>query len=200
MIILLSYNFYDSYFDNVEFSREDKNGINVLRAKISRLTTAWKDQENLLHIYDDKETMLKEEIFILKIKLVELKRDEEGMRVHYKEKEDQCERLEVEVMSLRKKRKMEKTIVALENFLEIHISPLDRSGLGFQKGEFSLHADNNNKEEPKIPVTNNNNKKKKVAKEETNSSSRSSSTREENLKEHLILENPLVQERIMEYM
>jgi len=40
MIILLSYNFYDSYFDNVEFSREDKNGINVLRAKISRLTTA----------------------------------------------------------------------------------------------------------------------------------------------------------------
>ena len=45
-----------------------------LRAEISRLTTACKEQEKLLQIYDDKEAKLKEEIVSLKIKLAELEK------------------------------------------------------------------------------------------------------------------------------
>jgi len=36
---------------------------------------------------------------------------------------------------------------------------LDKSGLGFQKDEFSLHARKNNKEETKKPIANNTNSK-----------------------------------------
>ncbi len=50
---------------------------------------------------------------------------------------------------------MEKSIVVLDSLLEIQISPLDKSNLGFQKGEFSLHASKSNKEEPKKPIANN---------------------------------------------
>ena len=67
------------------------------------------------------------------------------MRKHYKEKEYECEKLEVEVVSLRKQQKMEKSIVALVSFLEIHKSPLDKSSLGFQKGESNLHSSKNKK-------------------------------------------------------
>lgn len=76
------------------------------------------------------------------------------MRKQYKGKEDQCEKLEAKVMSMRKKINMEKNIVALDNLLEIHGSPLDRSSLGFQKGESSSHAGKNNKVEPKGPIVN----------------------------------------------
>jgi len=50
---------------------------------------------------------------------------------------------------------MEKSIVALESLLEIQRSPFDKYGLRFKKGEFSLHAGKNKKEEPKKHVANN---------------------------------------------
>jgi len=62
------------------------------------------------------------------------------MRNKHKEKEDECERLEAEVMSLRKQRKMEKRIMTIDSLLEIQRSPLDKFGLAFQKGEYSSHA------------------------------------------------------------
>lgn len=58
-----------------------------------------------------------------------------------------------------KKLKMDKNIVALENFRRNQLSPLDISGLGFQKGESSSHVCKNNNEEPKRLLENNNNKK-----------------------------------------
>jgi len=44
---------------------------------------------------------------------------------------------------------MEKSEVALDNLLEIQISPLDKSDLGFQKGEFSFHAGKTPKKNPR---------------------------------------------------
>jgi len=41
---------------------------------------------------------------------------------------------------------MEKRIVALDNLFEIQKSPLDKSGLGFEKRESSLHAGKTKKE------------------------------------------------------
>ena len=99
---MLSYNFDYSNFDHAEVPSEDENDFKVLRAKISRLTIACKDQEKLLQICDDREAKLKEQIISLKIKLPESERDEEGMRKKYKEKEDECEGLKAKVMSLRK--------------------------------------------------------------------------------------------------
>lgn len=49
---------------------------------------------------------------------------------------------------------MEKSTIAFNNFIGIQKSPLDKSNLGFQKGESSLHERKNNKEEPKKPITN----------------------------------------------
>jgi len=53
---------------------------------------------------------------------------------------------------LRKQRKMEKIDVALDSLLEIERSPVDKFGLGFQRGESNLHVGKNNKEEPNKPV------------------------------------------------
>lgn len=57
---------------------------------------------------------------------------------------------------------MEKIIVALDNLLEIQISLLDKSGLRFQKGESSLNASKNTKEESKKPIENNINNKREI--------------------------------------
>jgi len=65
----LTYNFDDSDFYHTKIPSEDENDSKFLRAKISRLTIACKNQENLLQICDDKEVNLKEEIFSLRIKL-----------------------------------------------------------------------------------------------------------------------------------
>lgn len=78
------------------------------------------------------------------------------MRKQYKEKGYECEKLEVEVVSLKKQQKMEKSNVDLDSLLEIHRSPLDKFDLGFQRGESSLHAGQNTKEEPKKTIENNN--------------------------------------------
>jgi len=77
------------------------------------------------------------------------------MRKQYQEKEKEVDKLEVEVVSFIKQQKMEKRIVALDSLLEIQRSPLDKYGLGFQKGESSLHARKNIKEEPNKPIANN---------------------------------------------
>lgn len=99
---LFSYNFEDSDFDHAKLPSEDESDIKILIDEISRLTFACKYQEKLLQICDDKEAKLKEEIMSLKIKLEKSKKVEEGMRIQYKEKEYDCERLEYEVVSLRK--------------------------------------------------------------------------------------------------
>jgi len=77
------------------------------------------------------------------------------MRKKYQEKENECEILEAEVVSLRKKQKREKRTIAFDNLLEILRSPLDKFCLGFQKGKSSFHAGKNTKVEPKKPVANN---------------------------------------------
>lgn len=98
----MSFNFDDSDLDNAEAHNEGENVIKGLRAKIYRLTTAWKDQGKLLQICDDKEAKLKEDILILKIKLEELENFEEGMRKQYKVNVEEVENLESEVVSSRK--------------------------------------------------------------------------------------------------
>ena len=57
------------------------------------------------------------------------------MRKQYQVKVEEVEKLEVEFVSLRKKCNMEKSTMALDNFPEIKVSPLEKSGLGFQNGE-----------------------------------------------------------------
>lgn len=57
---------------------------------------------------------------------------------------------------------MEKSTVALDNLLEIQRSPLDKSDLGFQKGESSLHVGKNTKDEPNKPIANNTNNKSEI--------------------------------------
>lgn len=71
------------------------------------------------------------------------------MRKQYQEKENKCEKLEGEVVSLRKQLKMEKSTLALDSLLGIQRSPLDKFSLGFQKGESSLDARKNKKENPR---------------------------------------------------
>ena len=53
-------------------------------------------------------------------------------------------------------------MIALDNFLEIQKSPLDKYGIRFQKGESILHACKNTKGEPKKFVANNNNIKSEI--------------------------------------
>ena len=77
----------------------------------------------------------------------------------YEEKENECEGLEVEVVSLRKQQEMGKTIVALDNLLEIQRSTMHRYGIGFQQGESHSYASKKKKEEPKNLVVNNTKKK-----------------------------------------
>jgi len=62
---------------------EDEDNIMVLSTEILRLTTVCKDREKILQICDDKEANVKEKIVNLKIKLVESKKVEEGMRKQY---------------------------------------------------------------------------------------------------------------------
>ena len=110
----------------------------------------------LLQICKDKEAKLKEEIVTLRVKLAELEQFEEGMSLkQYQVKGEEVEKLEVEFASLRKQWNMEKSTMALDNFLEIQRSPLDKSSLEFQKCKYSLHVGKNTKEEPKKPVANN---------------------------------------------
>jgi len=47
-----------------------------------------------LHICDDKEGKLKEEIINLNIRFPELEKFNEGMRKQYQETENECERLD----------------------------------------------------------------------------------------------------------
>lgn len=112
-----------------------------------------------MQICDDKEAKPKEDIVNLKIKLAELEKFEEGVRKQHQERENECERLEVGVVSLRKKWKMEKSTLVLDILLEIQRSSLDRSDLAFQNGKSSLHANKNNKQEPKKLVANNSSSK-----------------------------------------
>lgn len=70
-----------------------------------------------MQISNDKEVKLKEEIVRLKVKLVEAKNVEEGLKKRYKKKENECENLEVEVVCLRKQQNMEKSIVFLDSLL-----------------------------------------------------------------------------------
>lgn len=54
---------------------------------------------------------------------------------------------------------MDKSIVSLDSLLEIQRSTLDKYGIGFKKGESSVHAGKKNKDEPKKLVENNTNSK-----------------------------------------
>jgi len=81
------------------------------------------------------------------------------MRKKYQENLNECKKLEAKVASLRKKQNIEKSIVALDNLLEIQRSPLDKSSLGLQKGESSLHVRKDIKEDSKKPVANNTSRK-----------------------------------------
>lgn len=87
------------------------------------------------------------------------------MRSKKNEKKCHVEGLEAEIVTLRKyleekyqQLKQVKSTISLDSFLENQWSPLDRYVLGFQKGESSLYARNNNKAVQKIPITNNNRK------------------------------------------
>ena len=75
----------------------------ALEVEIKKLTDENTDHQKLLQLFDEKECTYKEEIIRLKNQLEEGKKIEEGMRNQYKEKEDQCQRLEDEVASLRNK-------------------------------------------------------------------------------------------------
>jgi len=81
-----------------------------------------------------------------KVKLAEFEKVKGCMWKQYQVKVEKVDKLEVEVVSLRKQQKMENSTIALDNFLEIQRSPLDKFGLGFQKGECSLHESKNIKE------------------------------------------------------
>ena len=54
---------------------------------------------------------------------------------------------------------MDKSIVSLDSLLVIRRSTLDKYGIGFKKGDSSVHAGKKNWDEPKKLVENNTNRK-----------------------------------------
>lgn len=63
------------------------------------------------------------------------------------------------MFSSRKHLEMEKSTIASKFFLENQRFPLERYGLGFQKGESIFHEGKKNNEELKRPIANNSNNK-----------------------------------------
>lgn len=108
--------------DSVELCSEEENYVSLFKseydstmvvikeldAKVDRLTSTCKHEKIILQISGDKENDLREEINGLKIQLE--KKIKEEMRKKYRENEEECEILEVEVVSLSDLEKI-KTII-----------------------------------------------------------------------------------------
>ena len=76
----------------------------------------------------------------LKTQLEEAKRIEENLKIQLEEKEETIQKLEMEVVGLRKKDEKNESFVKfkdnsvfLDNILDFLISPLDKTGLGYKK-------------------------------------------------------------------
>jgi hypothetical protein len=95
---------------------------------------------------NQQERRLEEEIISLKTQLEEAKRMEEVMNIQMMKKEEYCEKLEEEVITLRvevvKLNKNLKSSQVLEDILSCQRSPFNKAGLGYI-GEASCKEDAN---------------------------------------------------------
>jgi hypothetical protein len=127
-----------------------------------------------LHKHEKKDRDLEERektIITLKTQLEEAKRIEEVARIQLKENEENCKKLEVEIISLRKEPektidqlnrslKFGKSIEILDNILSFQRSPFINTGLGYDEKQKTLEGDaiakvtksleKKNEEKPKI--------------------------------------------------
>jgi hypothetical protein len=128
----------------------------VALEKISRLEIKNRLRKEQLQVCKEKDNEVSEEIVILKIQLQEAKRREEILINQIKEKENICDKLEAEIVALRKDLEKSRTQMkfikeseTLDNILSNQRSPDDKAGLGYKeslkivKGESSMSISTN---------------------------------------------------------
>jgi hypothetical protein len=103
---------------------------------------------------------IKNTIMNLKVQLEEARRIEEVVRIQLKEKEENCEKLESEIVSLRKELekttiklnrslKFEKSIETLDDIINCQRYPFIKTGLGYDKSQMTTKEDSKATEPPK---------------------------------------------------
>jgi hypothetical protein len=126
--------------------------INKLRGKNIKLKE--KLQKHVKKDHDLEET--KNTSIILKTRLEEAKMIEEVLRIQLKEKEENCGKLEAEIVSLRKELenkndqlnrilKFGKSDEVLDNILSFQRSPFIKTGLGYDEKQKTPKGDARNK-------------------------------------------------------
>ena len=121
---------------NLDDKLENQNNkIGRLKSKLAR------EQEKIDKSHKELEETWKNNIG-LRTQLNENKRIEESMKLHLEEKDKTNQRLEMKIVSLRKKIekskahvKFNESSVILDEILKCQRSPLDTSGLGYKKEE-----------------------------------------------------------------
>ena len=130
-----------------EITAEEKTKLDTALNKIERLKNENKDLKTLVQICDEREYEDKKEIIGLKTQLEEAKKVEDTLLQQMREKIQECERLEEEVMSLRKNlEKSQRDLLMntpkmtsseqLDQILSAQRSPLIKTGIRYE-GETS---------------------------------------------------------------
>jgi hypothetical protein len=122
--------------------------IDRLRGRIKRRKSNCRNMKRRIMIFMKQKKI----VIIMKTQLEEEKRIEEVVRIQLKEKEENCERLEDEIVSLRKE--LEKTIdqlnrslnfgniiEILDNILSFQRSPFIKTGLGYDEKQNTFEGD-----------------------------------------------------------
>jgi hypothetical protein len=115
-----------------ELEESNKTQLEEKEEEITRLKIEKKDMKVVDEIRKKYETIIH-----LKTKIEEAKRVEELLKNQINEKEESCDKLEVEVVDLRKKveksNKFLNSSRILDEILENQRSPYDKSGLGYKE-------------------------------------------------------------------
>ena len=130
-----------------EIAVEEKAKLDTALTEIEKLKNENKDLKRLLQICDEKEYEDREEIIGLKTQLEEAKKVEDTLLQQMREKSQECERMEEEVVSLRKNLEksqrdllmntpLMKSSGQLDQILNAQKSPLINAGIGYE-GETS---------------------------------------------------------------
>jgi hypothetical protein len=129
-----------------ELEESSKTQLEEKEEEITRLKNEKEDMK-----VDDEISKSFETIVHLKTQIEEAKRVEELLKHQINEKEMSCDKLEVEIVDLRKKveksNKFLNSSKILDEILEIQRSPYDKSGLGYKEEDTYVEASTSKKHE-----------------------------------------------------
>ena len=135
---------------------EEKSKLDTALTEIERLKNENKDLKTMVQICDEREYEDKKEIVGLKTHLEEARKIEDTLLQQMKEKNMECERLEEEVASLRKKLEKSrrellmntpqmKSSEQLDQILNAQRSHLIKAGIGYEGETSKSKAEDNKK-------------------------------------------------------